>query len=176
MHLSTRVLGASVVNAITARASTPLLVIGSDRFRRADLAAVGCYHWIAAAHLSAAIEAIGGVRSARDLFDRIPPEALVLPGVGAVTLAVLGAVFERKSIGGSTPLEAWITKHRAPEAAREFVTFATLKAHERKRETGEGKASRRRADTRQARRDHAPRSRAVVRTRRARGTRTHATR
>jgi|SRR5688572_6105812 len=141
MQLSTRVLGHHVVHALATRASAAVLTIGSDRFRRQDLGAIGCFNFIAAAHLEAAVAAIGGVRNTRDLFQRIPPEALVVPGVGSISLAVLGAAFECKGIGGAAPLEAWMTQHR-PEGARAFVTFDTLKSQEKKREAGETRAKR----------------------------------
>lgn len=154
MQLSARVLGVSTVQQLTARAADAVLTIGADRFRRRDLSAAGCFNFIAARHLTAAIAAIGDVRSTRDLFQRIPPEALVVPGVGAISLAVLGAAFECKGVGGIAPLEAWMTRHRAV-GARAFVTFDTLKAQEKKREAGEGRAAKQRRERTHARRNTA---------------------
>ena len=158
MYLSPRVLGAHAVHTLTTRAAAPVLTIGSDHFRRGDLSGIGCFNFIAAQHLTAAIKAIGGVKHARDLFEHVPPDALVLPGVGAISLSVLGAAFEAKGIGGDAPLESWYTKHRGKEA-HEFVTFDTLKAHERSREPGERRAIKHRADRHHARRDRAQRIR-----------------
>lgn len=157
MHLSAKILGAHTATALATRTAGIILTIGSDRFRRRDLAAVECFNFIAAQHLSAACAALE-VKNARDLFDSVPPSALVLPGVGAITLAVLGAAFESKGIGGNQPLEAWAAKHRAT-GAREFVTFDTLKTQERKRSEGETRAKKARADRKHARRDQAQRLR-----------------
>lgn len=157
MNLSAKILGTHTVHALTTRTAGIILTIGSDRFRRRDLAAVECFNFIAAQHLSAACAAIG-VKNARDLFESVPPAALVLPGVGAITLAVLGAAFEARGIGGAQPLESWAAKHRAT-GAREFVTFDTLKSQERKRSEGEARAKKSRADRKHARRDQAQRLR-----------------
>lgn len=157
MYLSTRVLGSNIVEQLAKRVGAPVLVIGSDRFLRKHLATVDCFNFIAAMRLSAACEALH-VKSTRDLFERVPPSALVLPGVGAVALAVLGAAFEAKGIGGDVPLEAWAAKHRA-EGARDFVTFATMKIAEAKREEGEKRARKQRAARRHGRRDAAQRLR-----------------
>ena len=158
MHLSPRVLGSTVVNALSERAGAPVLTIGSDKFRRLDLAAVECFNFTAAMHLSAAVAAIGGIKNTRDLFERIAPSELVLPGVGAIALAVLGAAFENRGIGGTQPLETWMYNHRA-EGGREFLTFHTLKAQEKKREPGEARARKQRAARTGARRDQAQRLR-----------------
>jgi len=154
MHLSTHILGGNVAHAIAERAGAPLLRIGSDTFRRSHLSSVGCFNFVAAQRLSAAC-AVLGVKSTRDLFDRFPPSALVLPGVGAVALAVLGAAFEAKRIGGERPLEAWMTAHRPKDASREYVTFHTMKVHEKERERGETRAKKARAARKHARRDTA---------------------
>ena len=159
MQLSARVLGTSTIAALHERSSAVLLTIGSDRFRRADLASIGCFNFIAAHHLSAAIVAIGGIKNTRDLFERIPPSAFVLPGIGPISIAVLGAAFEHKNIGGSSALESWMAKHRSDGAAREFVTFDTLKTQERKREPGESRATAQRRDRQHARRNQAQRLR-----------------
>jgi len=153
MNLSAHVLGKHAVDAIAETARGALLVIGSDTFRRGDLAGIGCFNFHAAANLSRAIAELGA-KHTRDLFENYPPAALVLPRVGAISLAVLGAAFEKKGIGGDQPLEAWVTRHRAPDTTREFVTFETLKAREAAREPGERKARAARR-TRTATRRHA---------------------
>jgi hypothetical protein len=146
MNLSTHVLGKTTVDQLTARAATPVLTIGHDRFYRRDLARVACFNFIAAANLSDAIAHLGlKVKDVRDLFETIPPSALVVPHVGAVAIAVLGAVFELTGLGGEHPLEAWVAAHRPTEATRDFVTFDTLKHQEAKRSVGERRDRRRRA-------------------------------
>jgi len=127
MRLSSRVLGQTVVRQLTARAAAPLLRIGSDVFYRHDFAEIDCFNFHAAANLSRLLEPFP-IKSLRDLFERIPPMALVLPQLGVVSLAVLGAAFEIKHIGGPSPLEAWINRHREKgDNAASFVTFDTMK-------------------------------------------------
>lgn len=155
MDLSARVLGQSVVAALYEKAAAPVLVIGSDVFRRADLARLKCFNFQAAANLSAVLKAIG-VENTRDVFNRLRPEDLVVPRLGAISLAVLGAAFEKKRIGGSSPLESWYALHRSQDAKREFVTFDTLKAREAKRDAGETRDRKRR---KRERRDQAHRVR-----------------
>lgn len=121
---SARVLGAATVAALTDRARNAVLVIGRDRFTRADLAGVECFSYTAAANLSAQLKVFKPANT-RDVFDRLSPLSLALPRLGAVSLAVLGAAFERK---GLPTLDDWVTKHRAPTDTREIVTFATIKA------------------------------------------------
>src|SRR5262245_42852366 len=129
MDLSARVLGKNIAHALEERAHAAVLTIGRDTFGRGDLAAVECFNYIAAANLSRALAEFT-VTSTKDVFDRIPPTALALPHVGAVALAVLGAAFEKKGLGGSTPLETWMVKHQrtngmTPEQA--IATFHTVK-------------------------------------------------
>jgi hypothetical protein len=158
MHLSTHVLGKTVADQIATRAATPLLTIGKDEFYRRDLALVSCFNFTAAANLSALITDLG-VRDTRDLYENVPPTALVLPRLGSVSLACLGAAFEHKGLGGDTPLESWYTRHRPEEARREFVTFSSLKHAEAKREAGEKKARKQRKERTHSRRDQAQRLR-----------------
>lgn len=174
MHLSTRVLGTSIVTELSTRAAAPVLVIGADRFTRAQLSTVGCFNYVAAQRLTVAAAALG-VQSTRDLFDTVPPSGLVLPGVGSIALAVLGAAFEAKRIGGSAPLEAWCAKHRPKDAARDFITFHTMKAKEHAREAGETRARKRRAARTHARRNTAHRLRVDRFTTRQNGSASHAT-
>ena len=154
MHLSPRILGAHVVTALEATGTRPVLTIGRDTFTRRMLARTGCFNFIAAARLNTAIATLA-VKSTQDLFERMPPSALVLPGIGAVSLAVLGAAFEVQRIGGARPLEAWVARHRPTDASRDFVTFSTMKAREASREPGEPKARATRAARTHARRQTA---------------------
>lgn len=149
MNLSTRVLGSSIVKALTERSSSAVLVIGRDSFTRGDLAAIDCFNYIAAANLTRALAALE-VSSTRDVFDRIPPTLLAVPHVGAVALAVLGAAFEKKSLGGEAPLEAWMIRHRGDVNIKAAVaTFGTVKrrtaaeAHRERRERRARKHARR---------------------------------
>jgi len=122
MDLSARVLGRSVVSYLTDRQKSAILTIGSDRFDRASLAGVSCFHFLAAANLSKLLTTELRVANTRDLFDSIDPMRLAIPRLGAVSIAVLGAAFEAKGIGGKSPLEAWFAKHRDST-----VSFAMLK-------------------------------------------------
>jgi hypothetical protein len=126
MIISARVLGARTAHLLEERAAAPLLVIGSDKFTRHDLATIDCFNFIAAYRLSTAIAALG-VSNTRDLFDHIPPSAFAIPGIGSIAIAVLGACFERKGIGGSTPLDNWIKTHTASDAKRAIVSFDRYK-------------------------------------------------
>lgn len=152
MHLSARILGTTTAKELEDRASAPVLIIGSDRFTRRDLGTIDCFNFLAAARLTKAIADLGP-KNTRDLFERFAPSDLVVPSVGAVSLAVLGAAFEVKGIGGSQPLESWMRTHRAADSKREYVTFDTLKEKERKREKGEAKARRQRRNRKAARRN-----------------------
>ena len=145
MHLSARVLGKHAVDQLSARASGALLVIGASRFTRGDLARVGCYNYVAAANLSRAIETHFHVTSIRDLFDTVAPGELILPHVGTVAFAVLGAAFELGHVGGDAPLEAWINHHRPKDyQGRDYVTIDTLKARRADADPPPSRARRRR--------------------------------
>lgn len=124
MDFSNAVLGSSVVKYLRERRDATVLQIGKDRFDRATLAGVACFHFVAAANLSKVLNAELRVRDTRDVFDNVSPERLVLPRLGAVSLAVLGAAFEARGLGGSEPLTTWFRKHRDST-----VTFHALKAH-----------------------------------------------
>ena len=158
MDLSARILGKHTSEVIAAKATTPLLTIGSDKFFRRDLSSVSCFNFTAAANLSAVLAGLQP-RNTKHLFESIPPSALVLPHLGAVSLAVLGAAFEVKGLGGDSPLEAWFTRHRPEQAKREFVTFHAMKHAEHLRELGEAKARKARSARTHARRDVAQRLR-----------------
>jgi hypothetical protein len=133
MNLSRRVLGAYVVQALSEKASAPLLKIGSDVFHRHDFAQVECFNFMAAANLSRALQG-ARFKNLKDLFERLPPTSLLLPRVGPVALAVLGAAFEVKGIGGEAPLEAWMKFHQADEKGDHIVTFGSMKIKQRREE------------------------------------------
>jgi len=160
-----------MVGRLEARAAAPLLVIGKDVFHRHDLAQIDCFNFLAAMRLSTAVATLG-VTSTKDLFDYVAPAHLVLPQIGAVALAVLGAAFEAKGLGGDQPLEAWVLKHRTTTAEK-IVTFQTLKDQECKRTEGETRARKQRRDRKHARRDQAHRLR-VSRFQLRRGAAAHA--
>jgi hypothetical protein len=158
MDLSTRVLGTHASATLKARAAAPVLTIGRDRFTRHDLAAVECFNYVAALNLSRALADLG-VGSTKEVFDHVTPLMLAVPHVGAISLAVLGAAFEARGLGGDAPLESWATRHRnEKEQRREFVTFDTIKAHSAEQRAA--KAERKTAKARKAaRRDTAHRLR-----------------
>lgn len=124
MNLSARVLGSTAVGRLSLLTSEAVLVVGKDKLTRADLASVECFNFVAARNLSAACKALG-VDSLRDLYETIPPRDLALPHVGVVSLAVLGAAFEARKIGGDAPLETYVRKH-----APKLTTFYSIKAKE----------------------------------------------
>ncbi len=128
MDLSTRVIGSTVAKHLQGRVTAPVLTIGRDTFTRGALAAVTCFNFTAAQNLSTLLRTLD-VRDTRDLFDRIAPSALALPGLGAVSLATLGAAFEAKGIGGDRPLLAWVLRHQPKEQRSEadVVLFTTMK-------------------------------------------------
>src|SRR5262245_59734342 len=157
MDLSTRVLGKNVADAIAARNASAVLTIGRDRFLRRDLTLTGCFNFTAASILNAVFGELKP-SDTRDVFNNYPPTSLVLPRVGSVSPAVLGAAFEHKGLGGDHPLESWMLRHRGNEA-REYVTFHSLKEAERKREAGEVRAKKTRRERKARRRDQAQRLR-----------------
>jgi hypothetical protein len=158
MHLSTRVLGKHIADQIASKAAAPLLTIGRDNFYRRDLAGVACFNFTAASNLSKHIATLQP-RDTKDVFETVPPVALVIPRLGSVSLAVLGAAFEAKGIGGEAPLEAWFSKHLPKDATRDFVTFSSMKHSELLREAGEKKARKQRRERTASRRDRAQRIR-----------------
>lgn len=136
MDYGHHLLGLGVSRTLQERAQTTLFQIGSDKFTRGHLAKVDCYNFMSAQNpkLAAVLneELIkddrGNVRrprNTRDLFYNVPPQKLARPGIGSFTLAVLGACFEAKGLGGEEPLRAWVEHHDL-----EDVTFNTLKIRE----------------------------------------------
>lgn len=125
MDLSASVLGRHVVTYLSDSLSTPVLTIGRDKFNRAALAGVACFNFTAAANLSRVLNHDLQVKDTRDVFEHVHPDRFVLPRLGPISLAVLGAAFEAKGLGGATPLHTWFQKHREGR----MITFASLKAH-----------------------------------------------
>lgn len=137
MNYSDHVLGSATVRLLKERAAGAVLIIGRDRFTRAQLAELECFNYISAARLSSYIADLG-VADTADLYRRVPPSAFAARLIGAISLAVLGAAFEAKNLD----LESWVTSH-SKNGRQPLVTFHTIKHREaeaRKRE----KASRRR--------------------------------
>jgi hypothetical protein len=130
MDFSNRVLGSYLAKRMQERATSVLLTIGRDEFQRADLARVHCYNFTAAANLSAILNRELRVKDTADVFENVHPSALALPRLGAVAIAVLGAAFEAKRLGGDHPLENWVKNHTEHHKVDEIVTFGSLK-HQR---------------------------------------------
>lgn len=147
MNLSTAVLGSSAVKRLDGASREHVLTIGKDHLTRQELAGVGCFNFIAARNLSHLLADLGVV-NLRDLYERIAPADLVLPQLGVISLAVLGAAFEAVGVGGTNPLESWVRKH-----SEQLRTFDSLK-HARHREllavAQEKKTAKRRKARRQA--------------------------
>lgn len=127
MDWSAKVLGAHIADRFQKRTREVILKIGRDGFDRVTLARVECFNFTAAATLSAILNSELQVTDTRDVYERIHPKQLVLPRIGAVAFAVLGAAFEAKGLGGATPLASWYRKHIK---AADRVTFAALKSRD----------------------------------------------
>jgi hypothetical protein len=139
MYYSPSILGINAVEQLRKSATNAVLTIGSDRLTRADLSRVGCYNFVAARILSEVLHHELQVKNLRQVFDEIPPAALALPRIGVISLAVLGAAFEAKGIGGATPLENYVKKH-----AEKVTTFGTMKHRAAVEQANERKARKRR--------------------------------
>ena len=148
MNLSTTILGSTAVKQLQATSKASVLEVGSDRLTRAELARVACFNFHAAKNLSAVLKTLD-VKNLADLYARLPPSAVALPHIGAISLAVLGAAFEAKRIGGEAPLESWVRKHAGTDGRKAMVTFDTMKARELAELSQEKKA---RKERKQARR------------------------
>jgi hypothetical protein len=148
MNLSTTLLGSTAVRSLQQTATRPVLQIGSDRLTRADLAGVECYNYVAAGHLTHVLHEQLQVKNLRDVYDNVPPTALALPTIGVVSLAVLGAAFEAKGLGGDDPLENWARKHALPgkkgQGQPPLTTFYTIKKHVADLPSGNGNKRHRR--------------------------------
>lgn len=128
MDFSTRVLGSTASTHLRELDEEAVLIIGKDRLTRSELAAVGCFNFHAAKNLSRALREHLSVKDIKTLFHSTPPSALALPHVGSISLAVLGAAFEARRLGGEAPLERYVARH-----AEHVTTFTTIKAHEQER-------------------------------------------
>lgn len=125
MRLSPAFLGTATVKHLESAYNEHILVIGADRFTRRQLAAVGCFNYLAAKNLTK-LTADLGIKDLRDLYERLPPAALAVPHLGVICMAVLSAAFEIKKIGGEDPLGNWSKAH-AGDVKRAVVTFFTMK-------------------------------------------------
>ena len=135
MNLAAEVLGAGAVTRLQFSSSEHVLVVGSDKLTRAQLADVGCYNFVAAKNLTAILHSHPLATNLRKVFDEIPPRELAVPHMGVISLAVLGAAFEAKGIGGENPLVAYVKKHTTnANGKREVVTFDTIKHREHRRD------------------------------------------
>ena len=132
MDLSVRLLGTRTTTQLRERVRAAVLQVGSDTFTRKDLAGVECFNFTAAASLTKILTDLH-IKNCRDLFERLSPYDLALPRLGAISLAVLGAAFEQKGIGGDAPLEAWAQKHLDADHPA-IRTFTTVKTERTKRD------------------------------------------
>jgi hypothetical protein len=143
MDFSDRVLGSTIAHKLQDRVSSVLLRIGRDTFTRGDLAHVECFNFVAAANLSAILNRELQVKDTAEVFHHIAPAALALPRLGAVALAVLGAAFEVKGLGGDHPLERWVRNHTEHHTDAEIVTFGSLKQRQENTHAGKRRTGRR---------------------------------
>jgi hypothetical protein len=152
MNLPPSFLGQYAVTRLQETARSAVLEIGSDKITRKQLAQVECYNFHAARLLTGVMKALE-VPNLRHVYNEIPPAALAVPGMGVVSLAVLGAAFEAAGIGGDTPLESYVRKHAGKNGKNgKSVTFETLKHREQEETTRERRDRKRR---KQQRRDQA---------------------
>lgn len=128
MDFSTSVLGTYTARKLRERNEGVVLQIGRDRFTRADLAHVDCFNFQAAATLSAVLNRALKVSDTKEVFETIPPSVIALPRIGHIAIAVLGAVFEIKGLGGHSPLESWVKRHAGKDGT--VLTFDSIKRHE----------------------------------------------
>lgn len=163
MDLSHRVLGKHVTDELRQRGTSTLLQIGTDTFSRFHLSHVACFNFQAALTLSRIIAKEFNVDNTRDFFENVSPQALAIPGIGSIAIAVLGAAFEAKRIGGEAPLESWVRKHLKVKDEN-IMTFATLKERDQKDVADEKKRAKAR---KHARRDEAHRTRVTRFTKRS---------
>lgn len=159
MNYGHHLLGLGTARTLQERAQESIIKIGNDGFTRGHLAKLDCFNFSSAKNsvlkLLLESELIGEPgntrkpRNTRDLFYNVPPTRLAKPGIGSVTLAVLGALFEAKGLGGDDPLQAWVDHHKV-----EDVTFSTLKMRDERDRDEERKAmiAKKRAKTEAAKR------------------------
>lgn len=127
MNLEASILGSTAVKHLQESAASPVLQVGTDRLTRSQLAAVECYNFHAARLLTHILHDALKAPNLQWVYDKLPPAALAVPRMGVVSLAVLGAAFEAKGIGGSYPLASYVKKHLD---GGHIVTWDTLKARE----------------------------------------------
>jgi len=139
MDLPTSILGAYQVKKMTEQRTRAILIIGSDQFQRRDFARVDCYNFTAVSNLNHILNQHLKVKNTHDLFVNHDPTELALPRMGYVSLAVLGAAFEAKNIGGATPLATWVEQHKVKTG-----TWDTMKKRENAEIAAEKKAVKRR--------------------------------
>jgi hypothetical protein len=147
MDLSAKILGSDVAKTLQARVTAPILTIGADGLTRKDLAKVDCFNFLAAQNLAYILNRYLKVADIRDVYNNVHPHQLALPRLGSIALAVLGAAFESRKLGGDAPLESWLRKHKC-----EITTFHTIKLNEQKERAEARKQERSR---KRARRDKA---------------------
>lgn len=162
MDLSPSVLGSGIVARLNERRTAWVLKIGRDGFTRSQLAGVECFNFQAAATLSAVLNKELNVKDTRDVFERIPPAELALPRLGAIAIAVLGAAFEAKGIGGDAPLVAWVRKHASGPDVK-VHTFVSLKIHDAKERAEARSADRERSAARRSKAHRLRRDRFLAR-------------
>lgn len=143
MNLSESILGSGTVAKLREREEGAVLVIGSDHLTRGELAAVGCFNFLAARRLTRILQQELQVKSLRQLYEEIPHTALALPDLGVFSLATLGAAFEAKGIGGNAPLDNYVKKH-----AGTVTTFHTMKKRQQEEDARERKERRQRTAAR----------------------------
>jgi hypothetical protein len=80
VYLSSEILGKTVVDQLTKRQSDAVLIIGADSFTRPQLSKIGCFNFQAAARLTHLLTSELKVKNTKDLFHKIPPQHLALPG------------------------------------------------------------------------------------------------
>ena len=146
MQLSSAVLGAGAVKRLEGIGAESVVTIGKDRLTRQQLAKVGCFNFVAAKNLSHLLQDLG-VKDLEDLYERIAPADLVLPHLGVISLAVLGAAFEVVGVGGKNPLENWVRTHS--EKVRTFDSMKHAQLREAQAAAAEKKQVKRRKAARQ---------------------------
>lgn len=149
-----RFIGSSVTDTLQKRVTTPLVSIGNDHFFRTQFATLGFFADRAASNLSKQIaEHYPHIKNTKELYERVSPNDLTLPGLGAFTIAALGPIYQLKKIGGEKPLDAWALKHRKGNGDA-LVSFNALK-HRSVDMKAEAQERKQKKQRRQKRRDRA---------------------
>lgn len=124
MDFSEKVLGHYHAGKLRTHNQTPVLIVGADKFTRADLSKVECFNFVAAARLTALFKALR-VPNLKHVFEKVPPGEIAVASIGTISMAVLGAAFEAKGLGGDAPLTTYVKHHLDDH----LVTFDTMKHH-----------------------------------------------